>query len=424
MIKKIIAGLCLLLSTVAFAQENNASPYSFYGIGDTKFKGTVETRSMAGIGVVADSIHINLQNPASYSSLKFTTFTVGGSTGSTLFETANQNARAGRTTIDYIAVALPFGKLAGAFGLMPYTSVGYRIQNTTSNTDTSLNRTRQFDGSGGLNRVFGGLSYQITPKISIGADFQYYFGDIETTSLVTIPNIGLQYATREKNASDYSGVGANIGLMYKTRIKSKYEYYASATYSTESSLKSESMRNIATVSVSAAGDQIVVDQIDLTVSNRDYKLPSKFTIGTGFGQARQWFLGAEYTNQQANELGGRFDGTTTSAQFENSSKYALGGYWIPKFMSYNSYISRITYRAGLKYEKTGLVLGGESIDDKGVSLGLGLPLGGTIGGSNLNIGFEYGQRGTKSAGLIQENYFNVFIGLSINDKWFVKRKYE
>jgi hypothetical protein len=47
MIKKIIVSACLLLSLVSFAQEGTASPYS-YGIGDVRFKGTVENRSMAG----------------------------------------------------------------------------------------------------------------------------------------------------------------------------------------------------------------------------------------------------------------------------------------------------------------------------------------------------------------------------------------
>jgi long-subunit fatty acid transport protein len=47
------------------------------GIGDVRFKGTVENRSMAGIAVEQDSIHINLQNPASFANLKFTTFALG-----------------------------------------------------------------------------------------------------------------------------------------------------------------------------------------------------------------------------------------------------------------------------------------------------------------------------------------------------------
>ena len=69
MIKKIIISACLLISFVSFAQQGTASPYSFYGIGDTRFKGTQEFRSMAGVAVEQDSIHLNIENPASYASL-------------------------------------------------------------------------------------------------------------------------------------------------------------------------------------------------------------------------------------------------------------------------------------------------------------------------------------------------------------------
>jgi long-subunit fatty acid transport protein len=64
----------LLLSLVGFAQE--LPPYSFYGIGDVRFKGTVENRSMAGVAVEQDSIHMNLENPASFANLKLTTFAI------------------------------------------------------------------------------------------------------------------------------------------------------------------------------------------------------------------------------------------------------------------------------------------------------------------------------------------------------------
>ena len=76
MIKKIIVSLCLLISFTALAQEGTSSAYSFYGIGDIRFKGTVDTRAIGGISVFPDSIHINLQNPAHFASLKFTTFGV------------------------------------------------------------------------------------------------------------------------------------------------------------------------------------------------------------------------------------------------------------------------------------------------------------------------------------------------------------
>lgn len=422
MIKQIIAVFALVVSTVAFSQENNASPYSFYGVGDLKFRGTVDTRSMGGIGILPDSIHLNLQNPATYGHLKLTTFTIAGSMSNTDFKTASQTDDASRTTLDYIAVGLPFKKIGVSFGLMPYTSVGYKIR--SRDTQDGVSRDRQFRGSGGLNRVFAGVSYRLTPAFSLGADMQYNFGIIETRSITDLTSAGIQYPTREINRSDYGGFSFNIGAVYQKKITTLLDLYASATFMPRGSLNSTTNREIASIALNSSGNEAVVNTpITAKFSDDDVRLPAKFSIGTGIGQERKWFAGAEYMFQESNELGNRFDNVTVAA-FESAHRISVGGYYIPNYMSFNSYLSRITYRAGLKYEKTGLVINNQAIDDYGFTLGLGLPLSGNIGGSNLNIGFEMGRRGTTSAGLIQENYMNIFVSLSLNDRWFIKRKYE
>lgn len=418
MIKKIIAVIALVFTTAAFSQENNASPYSYYGIGDVKFKGTVDTRSMAGIGILPDSIHLNLQNPAAYGHLRLTTFTVAGSSSNTTFKSSSASDKANRTTLDYLAVGLPFGKMGIAFGLMPYTAVGYKIRNFATGAD-GLERDRQFNGTGGLNRVFLGASYRITPKFSAGFDFQYNFGNIETKTIIGLP--GVQYPTREINSSDYSGMSFNIGAMYQTKIKEKLDLYASATFTPQANLNSTTTRSFATIF--SFENEFVAEQLEDVDVDGDVKLPAKVSFGSGIGENLKWFAGAEYVFQESNELGNRFDNVTT-AGFENSHRFSIGGYYIPNYMSFSSYLARITYRAGVKFEKTGLVVNNESVNDLGFSLGLGLPLSQTIGASNLNIGFEMGRRGTTNAGLIQENYMNVFLSLSLNDRWFIKRKYE
>ena len=67
---RIIIGVFLLISTVTMAQNGTSSPYSFYGIGSLNFKGTVENRTMGGISVYSDSIHLGVQNPASIADLE------------------------------------------------------------------------------------------------------------------------------------------------------------------------------------------------------------------------------------------------------------------------------------------------------------------------------------------------------------------
>ena len=60
------------------AQQGTSSPYSFYGIGEVRFRGTVENRLMGGVSIFPDSLHVNILNPATYASLKMTTYTAGG----------------------------------------------------------------------------------------------------------------------------------------------------------------------------------------------------------------------------------------------------------------------------------------------------------------------------------------------------------
>lgn len=63
----------------------------------------------------------------------------------------------------------------------------------------------------------------------------------------------------------------------------------------------------------------------------------------------------------------------------------------------------------------------QSIKDLGFTLGIGFPVTGSF--SNVNIGFELGKKGTTSANLVQENYANLSLSLSLNDRWFEKRKF-
>ena len=133
-------------------------------------------------------------------------------------------------------------------------------------------------------------------------------------------------------------------------------------------------------------------------------------------------VGAEVTVQDFSGYGNRFNDLGTISSYENATKLSLGGYYIPKFNSFNNYFKRVTYRGGFRYENTGLIISNEKIKEQAFTFGLGLPLGGTF--SNINFGVELGKRGTKKAGLVQEEFANFSIGLTFNDRWFVKSKYD
>ena len=415
MIKKIILSSCLLFSLVSFAQEGTASPYSFFGIGDVRYKGTAEMRSMAGIGVEQDSIHLNLDNPASFANLKLTVFSIGGSYNTNKLKTTTQSASTQRSTLDYLAVGLPMGKLGFGFGLIPYSSVGYKVESIA--TDVSQN-SRRFDGRGGLNKVFLGVGYKFTPSLSLGADLHYNFGKIETSSLEFLSTIPV--GTREMNSAVLSGFNFNLGLMYQTKINAKLNIYTSLNYSLESTLTSDNTSNIATVLIDGNYNTSVVDAADDVLATGSMITPSKVTFGLGFGESKKWLLGAQYSTRDAADFRNTYN-SFSNVSFQKYQKISLGGYYIPNYNSFTSYAKRLVYRGGLKYEKTGLVVNAESINDVGLTLGVGFPVTGSF--SNINLGLELGKKGTTTANLVQENYANFSISFSLNDKWFEKRKF-
>lgn len=422
MIKNFAVFVVLLFSVVTMAQESTASPYSYYGLGELSFKGAFENRLMGGVNVFKDSLHINFLNPASYAHLKRTTFTIGGMQNRTTFNQADGSKEsANRTSLNYVAVGIPLGKSAIVTGVMPYTVVGYKIENTIApSEDNDFERIKRFTGSGGVNRAFMGYGYAITPSLSLGVEAAYNFGNISTNSIEFIPNV--QYGTSELNDSRVDGFTFNTGLAYNKKLNDKYTIYGSATYTPQSTLTFYNTTTIAIIQYLSNGSYIVVnpDESEVTKVNQKIKNPSKVSFGLGFADEKKFGIGAQLTLTDLNQFGNRYD-EIISGTFENGTKIGVGGFYVPKYNSFTNYWNRVTYRAGFNYENTGLVVRDESIMDYGINFGLGLPVPGSI--STFNVGFEFGSRGTTNANLIKENYFNLFISLNLNDKWFVKSKY-
>jgi len=418
MTKKIVLSFALLLSGfLGFSQENTSSPYSYYGIGDVRFRGTIDSRSMGGLNLTGDSISLNLQNPASYSRLELMNFSVGGTSTFNNLKNANTSEKAQRTSIDYLAVGIPMGKFGAAFGLIPYSAVGYKIN--TISTSNNIERNNQYTGDGNINRFFIGAGYAINKNLSLGINVEYNFGEVNNTIREIITDLdngnNLQLGTREINTSRANGLTLNLGMFYERQITEKLNFYSSINYIPQTKLNVSNSRNIGLFTFTPSGDEFITQSQDIAIPDSEIIIPSRLSISNGIGQKYKWMIGAEvsFANTGAKN---NFFSENLNATYKNSQRYIVGGYYIPKYDSFNSYFSRVVYRAGFRYDTNGLVINNQTIKDYGMNFGLGLPLG----VSKIDIGFEFGKQGTTSNGLIEENYFNLSIGLSLSDKWFRK----
>jgi hypothetical protein len=412
MIKKFIVVASFFFSLMANAQSGSASPYSFFGLGESRFKGNLENRSMGGLNIEQDSLHINILNPASFASMRFTAFTIGGNYTSTKLKTDSKSDKAQRTTFDYLAVALPLGKIGVGFGLLPYTSVGYNIVSTNSEPD-GVNNVQK--GTGGVNKAFFSLGYTIIPNLVVGADMQYNFGRINNSNLEFLT--GVLIGTQEKNKADLNGFAANFGAMYKHKIYKKTNFYSSFTYAPQATLSSTNTKTISSVTYNSNYDVSIYESGDKKEITTDLKIPEKMSFGFGVGETKKWLFGTQLVFQNVGKLTDDFN-TVDNVSYGKYSSYSLGGFYVPNYKVFSKYFQKVAYRGGLRYTKTGTIINSEEINEKAVSFGVALPIIGSL--SNVNVGLEYGKRGTTSHGLIQENYFTLAVSFSLNDKWFRK----
>jgi long-subunit fatty acid transport protein len=420
MIRSLVFAIVILTSINCLAQSRTSSPYSFFGLGQQTFNGTIENRSMGGMRTFVDSVHINLRNPAAYGNLRVTTYAIGAVHSKTWASTETESDSYDATTIEYVSIGIPLGKKAAfGFGLVPFSSVGYEIGNVT---ETLYSR---YTGTGSIARAYLGLGYKITPALSIGGEFRYNFGQETNSSSVGLSTV--QFGRNETNETDFSGASVNLGLHYQKMITNQLELQASAVYSPESKLNAKNKRVVSAFTLLGNLTENIFNSRAAEFDEQNLRLPSALTFGLTIGEPLEWNLGAEFSTRGSSALTSRSFAPETTT-FKDAVSYRVGGFYIPNYNSITSYWDRIVFRGGIRYEELGLEVSGDGINSSdinefGISFGLGLPIGRRTGFSNANLGFEFGQRGTKNSGLIEETFFNLSIGLSLNDTWFVKRKY-
>jgi len=424
MIRKIIVVIVLLVSVVGFSQKSNSSSYSFFGIGDKNSSSTVEQLSMGGVGVAMGEVHrLNLSNPASYASLFYTNYSIALENKNIWAKDSNDKQSAAATYLAYLALGIPMGEKSGfSFGLLPNTSVGYSLLSNIYDNDDTLIEVTQYNGEGGTNKVFLGFGYTPFKELSIGLQGNYIFGKIENSIINQLKDVSL--STKYETVSNIKGFSLNAGFIYKTKIKNLNLHFG-GNFELENEIDSDGNEYLYSVSLGA------VESPRDTILNKKsigvLKSPLKATLGVGIGKDNVWFAGVDYSFQKALELEGGVFNSYSKITYDNYSEIAIGGFYTPKANSITSYWERVSYRAGLKMEKTGLLVDASgngndftAIDDFGISFGVGLPVKNQL--SNLNLGFEIGKRGKSDKGLVQENYINFRLSLSFSDKWFNKRQ--
>lgn len=416
------------------------SPYTSKGIGDLTSSAITHNRGMGGVGISnGSSIYYNNANPALLYRNSLSIFAIGmaGEYKEISTDESSQENVIGGLNYALIGLPLMVDRWTLGLGVMPYSTVNYKY--STEETvlgDPQARVEKDFIGSGGFNKFFISNGIKINKNFSVGVTVGYLFGSIKdqvenrlfTQRLVEVFEV-VDGDTIFSNVSREQQDGGTVsterltignlyitgGLAYRMLLTKTSALNLGLTYELGGEKGARQYQNIRN-SVVGENQDIANDTINNSKGN--IKLPSTFGIGLSYEKAYKWNVGIDlimrdwsnYANYQGDNEG-----------FENNYKISAGAEFIPDATSVDSYLKRMTYRVGLSQQKLPYKINNETINEFGINFGVSLPVRNF---SSFDLGFELGQRGTTDQNLIKEKYFQVYLGVTFNDKWFLRRRFD
>ena len=427
---KRLTSVCILLliAVMAIAQSSSNSPYTRYGFGQLTDQSFGNSKAMGGIAYgLRNGFQINATNPASYSAVDSLTFLfdAGMSLQNANFKENGIKTNAKNSSVDYIAMQFRLMKGLGlTAGFLPYSTVGYSMNktNTIANSEDEYGNTTSqissYNGDGGLQQVFLGLGYNVFDNLSVGANISYLYGDIThmVSTAFSNSNAFTSLWNEKISIKDYK---LDLGVQYTQRFKPKHAVTIGAVYTFGKNLNSDGYRYIEKHN----GNMLETQSVD-SVSNA-CALPQTIGVGFTYVYDNRLTIGFDYTFQKWADV--KFPSTTsennytsTEGQFSDRTKLSFGAEYLPNPISRN-YLGRIRYRIGAHYANPyAKVDGKEGAREYGLSFGFGFPL--FQSKSILNISGQYIKVSPKVKGMLEENYLRLNIGLTFNERWFMKWK--
>lgn len=436
-----IWAMIFIANPLLLAAQGIFSPFTIQGVGEVNSNALINNIGNGGTGIAnGQAWHLNTLNPALLPQNTFTTFEMGmGMDVRNISGEAGEQQNVG-AELRYLNLGIPLkvNKWTMSVGIRPYSTINYDIRTVDSTSFDDTRITTIFEGDGGLTDLNMAMGYKIKEGIAVGVRSNFLFGPITREATVIADNdVSNQQTLVDRiTVSDFQ-IGGGLSL-YKliydkddrlqdsvradgkpVILRPKYRLNFGMTYDIQSAIGGTQFRaseNRTGLDVLVDSDTILLDQPGSIL------LPSKLGVGVGIERVNIWALEFNASLQDWSSFES-FDGPTTT--LNNSWSMNFGGEITPDYQSVTSYFSRVTYRLGFQYQQSPYTLTDPldaarriNVDDFGINFGLSLPMRGL---NSLDLAFQYGIRGDSGPGLIEEEYFKIYLGVSLNDSPWKKR---
>ncbi|MEI9918751.1 MAG: hypothetical protein WDO14_08105 [Bacteroidota bacterium] len=438
MVRVVFGALLLVVccSANVFGQAAS-SPFSAFGIGEYNGSATAPQQGMGGVGVSNPQyLFINTLNPALLVFNGGAKDFQGGLTGfqagilgekRTISDNSNKDKAMGGN-LNYLAICFPIKKTkwVTAITSMPYSTINYKFSYTQPVPDQPDTLHFLEKGTGGINQVAWSNGVAITRKISVGAKASYLYSTIENSFTNTValgqqtllfqPDVHQRYYY--KGFQFQGGISVHLDSLFDKNNKNKnYVMNFGATYDFQSDLKTDYLQTL--IRTDASGTAVTTDTL-VTNSSGKTSIPSIMQAGISFGRistATTWMFAIDGRMTDYTKFGYL---PTQETPTTKGWRLASGFEITPNLAGFGGYLKAITYRVGASMEKYPYLVNGTALKDLGTNFGLSFPLR----GCSIDLAGRVGRRGTIDANTITEKYFKIYFGVTFNDRWFVKRKFD
>lgn len=410
-----VSAVALGLTWASYGQAIN-SPYSNNGLGELLYQGLPHNVAMGEVGIAMPTAwHINLQNPALLTANTFSTFQVGINGDFRRYETDLTTGQANGASLRYLAMSFPVvrNRWTAALALLPLSAVKYNTFSQDS-VDDNTNGVTQFEGEGGLSQLVWANGIRLYKSLTLGVKASYVFGliDREYRAFLNSEAFPNNYAVSFLESTTYSDFNFALGISYRVTLGERKYLNLGGTYDMSQTLDGTQDQYLQRLALSGATLQSQTIAEDVSTQ---YSLPRAYGLGISYENLNSFKVGLDVVSQDWESV------NEGQADLRNTLKIAAGVEWTPDYQSVNSYLKRTTLRLGFSSKQLPYLVNNTEINDFGINFGASFPVSGY---SSMDTAFKFGLRGTTDNNLIREEYFQVVIGATINDRWFIKRRYD
>ena len=428
----------IFAATLAHAQDGTFSgftPYSVYGIGQLHNPGSAYNQSMGGVGIAGRNHRfINYLNPASVTARDSLSFMAdfGLSSANTIYRQNldGNNMKSAHNTFninDFIISFPIYRSSAFIVGIVPYSNVGYSFSHKVTDPDI-IARTGNLgysaSGSGSLYEVFAGGAVTFWNRLSIGAQYMGYFGNLEKKTSLDFASSSYRSINSGYSMQLRASTG-KVGIQYEQPLPKNNKLTIGATYKIGARMRGY-VTDFAYASLSSITDTLK-NSVDTLKYSKAVSLAGELGVGVSFRAGDKWSVDFDFIRYNWTRSG--FDSAKGFANsgdgvFSSSvaQSFRAGFEYTPNRSDIRYYLRRCTYRAGLYYDRSYFRYNGMAIDGFGLTVGATFPV--FRGYNGITVQMEVGQRGRVSNNLIRERWLGFSVGFNIFDIWFQKPKYE